>query len=241
MFSIVYIVLSSLVLSSVPSFAAPVGTRDIHVRALRDNLTSARAVPVPQEEAPVARSVLPDTSVVNAATGASNVHRAVDEDWTVPLLRHHARDFFRPTPDNIPVRRRIVFARDDVEARHTSKSHDVKKNVVPEPPAKRDAVPDSPVKRDIVAEPEVKREVSAEPAVKRDVIPEPEAKRDETKRAVIPAIGQIPRNKSTNSTEVDTVPVTKRDANSTSTEHHHQKRGPINFIASFKRELESLD
>ena len=235
MFSFATIVLSALVLGSAPSLAAPVGTRDIHIRTLRGDTGSLPAIA--REEPPAPQ---PTGTVVAANAGRPKILRSLNEDSTIDVRRQHPRDFLRPVPESIPQRRRIVFARDDVEVRHPGHP-DTK-----EPPAKRDAVvPEAPVKRDVVAEPEVKREVVPEPEakreepvqppVKRDVAPMPEVKREEPRSPILPDASLNPRNYTETA-----APATKRETLAEAPKHH-EKRGPVNFIASFKRELERLD
>ena len=158
MFSIVSILLASLLLSSVPSsLAAPVGTRyvcchpaiekltpfnrDLHVRDMR-----TRSEPPTVAHIPVVR-----------------------EEPHVPRSSDPAPSLPRPSRRR---RRSVVFARDDAV------TVPVKKDTIPEATVKRDVVPDANVKRDFIPEPQVKRDVVPEPEVKRDVVPEPEVKRD---------------------------------------------------------------
>jgi len=215
MISFVTVLVSTLIFTSIPSLAAPVGSRDLHVRSMRGQVDAV----VARDEQPIARAIalaLParDEPAPRAVTidtpAASNVERDASEP---PRRRRHARDLLRAReiPD-VPARRSIVFAREDVAPR----SHQISK--------------EAPAKRDVVLEAEVKRETIPVPAeVKRDVVPATEVKRDaapEVKRStVIPTQASKPRARSAKFAAL--APVTKRE--------------PIRLISAFQREIEKLD
>jgi len=171
--------------------------------------------------------------------------------------RHHTKT------DPVPRRRSVVFARDDKEVRASPVTTETKKDTIPNAEVKRDAIPKAEVKRDIVPEAEVKRDVMPETEVKRDAVVEPKrdvvhdvAKRDavpveEVKRNLVAADSKVERD-ITPTPEVKkdviaaspepakrhnaAVPDTKRD-----TPTEVKKRGPSSLMATFKRELDSLN
>jgi len=225
MISFVTVLVSSLVFTSIPSLAAPVGSRDLHLRTMRGQVDAV----VSRNEQPVARATNPNLRVIpELPPREAPALRAVTVDLPAgnevkrdaletPRRRRHARDLLlaREIPD-VPARRNIIFARDDVAPRnhHTSKEVSA-------------APSNTETKRDASPEVEVKRGVSAPAEIKRDTVPATEVKREvtaEVKRGVIPVQATQSRARSV---KFAAAAVTKRE--------------PIKLISAFKREIKKLD
>jgi len=209
MFSIVTILVSSLILSSVPaSLAAPVGTRDVHVRNMRAELASVpRDLPAPRDDIPSVdvRSHPPALQPVHVDAPVKVVRSEVTEP--VAPQRQHARDLLRSRRRRDATPSKEIKGEDIHDAGH-----------IGTPPAKE--------KRETVTEPE--RSVT-EPASK----PETPMKRAESdvKRDIAPSAATEKRHDDPHPVVNSAEPAASKHASLP------ERNGPIRVIAAFRQEL----